>query len=64
MTVLPEYDTLTAAEVAAYFRVDPKTVHRWLIRGWVAGSKTPGGDWRISRAELVDLPSGGPDAEN
>ena len=64
MTVLPEYDTLKVAEVAAYFQVDPKTVQRWLSMRWIAGSKTPGGDWRVPRAALENLPSGGPDAQD
>lgn len=43
-------DILTPAEVAALFRVDPKTVTRWAKEGMLGGSiKTPGGHRRFYR---------------
>ncbi len=41
--VLPEHDLLTVAEVAAAFRVDPKTVNRWTLAGRLRSVRTPGG---------------------
>ena len=54
-TELPGFDTLTAPEVAAYLRVDVHTVQRWLRLGWMAGVRTPGGDWRIPRSEVEKM---------
>ncbi len=34
---------LTSKELAAVFRVDPKTVARWAREGRIAGIRTPGG---------------------
>ena len=46
-------DLLTAAEVAALFRVDPKTVKRWVVAGKLPGWKTPGGrQYRFLRADI------------
>ena len=39
---------LTAAEVAALYRVDSKTVNRWARNGQIPAIR-PGGDWRFSR---------------
>jgi excisionase family DNA binding protein len=44
---------LTVAEVAAYFRVDPESVRRWLRDGKLLGinlGRGPG--WRIRFADL------------
>lgn len=47
---------LKPGEVAALFRVDPKTVSRWVAKGkFKTVMKTPGGHWRISREEVVLL---------
>lgn len=46
---------MTPAEVAASFRVDPKTVTRWANTGKLTSIKTPGGHRRYHRAEVVEL---------
>jgi excisionase family DNA binding protein len=38
---------LTPGEVAAMFRVDPKTVTRWAAAGLIASIRTPGGHRRF-----------------
>lgn len=46
-------DYLKTPELAAMFRVDVKTVSRWLNAGKVPGAiRTPGGQWRILRAAV------------
>lgn len=59
MTIQPE-PLLTPAEVAALFRVDPKTVTRWAAAGRIGYIKTPGGHRRFRETEVRDLlrPSG------
>ena len=52
-------DLLTSGEVAAAFRVDPKTVIRWAEVGWLSSLQTPGGHWRFRAAEVWDLLSPG-----
>lgn len=51
----PLPDLLTPAEVAAFFRVDPKTVTRWAAAGQVASIRTLGGHRRYRRAEIQRL---------
>lgn len=49
---------LTPAEVAAVFRVDPKTVQRWAHSGWFPATayiRTPGGHRRYRRAAIEDM---------
>jgi excisionase family DNA binding protein len=46
---------LTPAEVAALFRVDPKTVTRWANAGRLASIKTPGGHRRFRESEVQAL---------
>ncbi|MEU8277405.1 BldC family transcriptional regulator [Microbispora bryophytorum] len=41
------------AEVAAVFRVDPKTVSRWAAAGRIDSIRTPGGHRRFSRAVVM-----------
>lgn len=48
---LPE--VLTEREVAALFRVDPKTVSRWAMTGKLDGFKTPGGHYRFPREAVL-----------
>ena len=43
---------LTPAEVAAMFRVDPKTVTRWAQQGKLHSIRTLGGHRRYSEAEI------------
>lgn len=44
---------LTPGEVAAIFRVDPKSVTRWAQAGRIESIRTPGGHRRF-RASVVD----------
>jgi excisionase family DNA binding protein len=43
---------LTPAEVAALFRVDPKTVTRWAVAGKLSSFRTLGGHRRYYRDEV------------
>lgn len=43
---------MTPKEVAALFRVDPKTVTRWRAAGRINGVRTPGGHIRFTRKEV------------
>ncbi len=43
---------LTPAEVAALFRVDPKTVTRWAAAGRLESITTPGGHRRFRLADV------------
>jgi excisionase family DNA binding protein len=61
---------LTPGEVAALFRVDPKTVTRWAAAGRISSIRTPGGHRRFRESEVrallegdEDLRSEGGDAE-
>ena len=60
----PEFTRLlTPAEVAAMFRVDPKTVTRWAKDGKLTSVRTLGGHRRYPEAEvraLLDQISGSP----
>ena len=51
---------LTPAEVAALFRVDPKTVTRWATAGKLTSIRTLGGHRRYREAEVRSLLSGIP----
>jgi excisionase family DNA binding protein len=46
---------LTPGEVAALFRVDPKTVTRWAASGRIGSIRTPGGHRRFREAEVLAL---------
>ena len=46
---------LTPAEVAAMFRVDPKTVTRWASAGRIGSLRTPGGRRRYRESEVRNL---------
>ncbi len=50
---------LTPAEVAALFRVDPKTVTRWAKAGKLSSIRTLGGHRRYREAEVRALLGGG-----
>ncbi len=52
---------LTPGEVAALFRVDPKTVTRWAAAGRISSIRTPGGHRRFRESEVRALLEG--DAE-
>jgi excisionase family DNA binding protein len=46
---------LTPGEVAALFRVDPKTVTRWATAGRIGSIRTPGGHRRFRECEVKTL---------
>lgn len=49
---------LTPSEVAALFRVDPKTVTRWAKAGKIGSIRTLGGHRRFRESEVMDLLGG------
>jgi excisionase family DNA binding protein len=60
-TKSPEAQSLlTPAEVAALFRVDPKTVTRWAKAGKLTSIRTLGGHRRYREAEVRQLLAGVP----
>lgn len=50
---------LTPGEVAAVFRVDPKTVTRWAAAGRISSIRTPGGHRRFPESAVRALLEGG-----
>jgi len=46
---------LTSNQVAAIFRVDPKTVTRWAQTGRLRGIRTPGGRHRFRESAVREL---------
>ena len=46
---------LTPSEVAKLFRVDPKTVTRWVHAGRIPSTRTPGGHHRYRMADVMPL---------
>jgi len=48
-------ELMTPAEVAALFRVDPKTVTRWAQQGKLTCVRTLGGHRRFRTNEVQDL---------
>lgn len=46
---------MTPGEVAALFRVDPKTVSRWAIAGRIPSVRTPGGHRRFRESDVRGL---------
>jgi excisionase family DNA binding protein len=60
-TRAPEAEALlTPAEVAALFRVDPKTVTRWAKAGKLSSIRTLGGHRRYRETEVRTLLGGIP----
>jgi excisionase family DNA binding protein len=53
---------LTPGEVAALFRVDPKTVTRWAAAGRISSIRTPGGHRRFRESEVKALLAAGESA--
>lgn len=49
---MAESELLTPAEVAALFRVDPKTVTRWAQAGKLTAVRTLGGHRRFRTSEI------------
>ncbi len=52
---------LTPGEVAALFRVDPKTVTRWAAVGRIGRIRTPGGHSRFRESEVRAMLNTGPE---
>ncbi len=52
MTAADSVDLLTPGEVAALFRVSPKTVTRWARAGKISTVRTLGGHRRFRRNEV------------
>lgn len=48
-------ELLTPAEVAAMFRVDPKTVARWETKGELSAIRTLGGHRRFKKSDIDHL---------
>lgn len=55
MSTLEHERLLTPAEVAALFRVDPKTVTRWAQAGKLTAIRTLGGHRRYRESEVSRL---------
>lgn len=54
--VIPDGEPLLyRREVAAIFRVDPRTVSRWATEGKLTSIRTPGGHRRFKRSECEAL---------
>ena len=60
--VLTTDELLTPAEVAALFRVDPKTVTRWAKAGKLNSIRTLGGHRRYRAVEVHSLLGAFPEA--
>ena len=54
----PVEPLLTPSEVAALFRVDPKTVTRWAKAGKLSAVRTLGGHRRFRESEVLALLNG------
>lgn len=55
MSIQAESELLTPAEVAAMFRVSPKTVTRWARAGKLTALRTLGGHRRFRATEVRGL---------
>ena len=55
LSVGGQENLLTPAEVAALFRVDPKTVTRWAKAGKITSIRTLGGHRRYKESEVKTL---------
>ena len=55
LSVSDQENLLTPAEVAALFRVDPKTVTRWAKAGKLTSIRTLGGHRRYKESEVKAL---------
>jgi len=55
LSINGQENLLTPAEVAALFRVDPKTVTRWAKAGKLTSIKTLGGHRRYKESEVKAL---------
>jgi excisionase family DNA binding protein len=59
----PPNSLLTPGEVAALFRVDPKTVTRWAASNRIASVRTPGNHRRFKVSEIIALMRGEHDSQ-
>jgi excisionase family DNA binding protein len=50
-----EEELLTPSEVAAMFRVNPKTVTRWARSGKISAIRTLGGHRRFRKSEITRI---------
>lgn len=50
---LPDRELLLPHEVAAWLRVEPATVSRWVKSGELTGTYTPGGHVRVRRDVVI-----------
>ena len=64
MTERADEQLLTPSEVAARFRVDPKTVTRWANAGKLSSIRTLGGHRRFRREEVEELLAASGDPEH
>ena len=55
LSVSGQENLLTPSEVAALFRVDPKTVTRWAKAGKLTSIRTLGGHRRYKESEVKSL---------
>lgn len=55
LSINSQDNLLTPAEVAALFRVDPKTVTRWAKAGKLTSFRTLGGHRRYKESEVNEL---------
>ena len=55
LSINSQDNLLTPAEVAALFRVDPKTVTRWAKAGKLTSFRTLGGHRRYKESEVKEL---------
>lgn len=53
--MVEQNELMTPREVAAYFRVDARTVTRWAKAGRISSVRTPGGHRRYLRPEVERL---------
>jgi excisionase family DNA binding protein len=51
----PQEELLTPSEVAAMFRVNPKTVTRWARSGKISAIRTLGGHRRFRKSEITRI---------
>lgn len=58
---LSDDDLLSPGEVAALFRVDPRTVSRWAKKGKIPHVRTPGRHTRYRYGTMKELLNGGKD---
>ena len=58
-----EQTLLTRDEVAALFRVHPRTVLEWVRRGRLVSTRTPGGRHRYKESDVRALLAGDQDEE-